>query len=69
MANLYVGFIKVEVIASNKQEAMRQVRDRIIEIPNQFIHNCGYAPKPFEYGVRSVYGNNTTILRDMTKEK
>ena len=44
MANLYVGYIKIEVIANNKQEAMQQVRDRIVEVPNQFMHRVGYAP-------------------------
>lgn len=68
MTNLYVGYIKVEVIANNKQEAMRQVRDRIAEVPNQFMHRVGYAPTLLVRAVQSVYGDNTTVLRDMVKK-
>ena len=68
MANLYVGYIKIEVIANNKQEAMQQVRDRIVEVPNQFMHRVGYAPTLLVHAVQSIYGDNTTVLRDMVKK-
>ena len=68
MANLYVGIIQVSVIADNKQYAMKQIRERIVEVPNQFIHNIGYSPKVMTTSYRALYGDNTTILRDATKK-
>lgn len=68
MANLYVGYIQISVIADNKQDAMKQIRERIAEVPNQFVHNAGYAPTAITTQYRALYGDNTTVLRDMVNK-